>query len=175
MTFYLSILDDMATIDIVILIVIAVGVIQGFIQGLLKQIASTVGFIAGLLLARALFGMVGEQLAPPLGTSIAFAQILAFILIWVIVPVGFSLIAVLLTKAMGVIHLGWLNRWLGSGLGAVKFILLIGLFIHVFEFIDMRRELFPEKTKQESLLYEPVKQLTDMFFPAIKGVAKQIF
>lgn len=174
MTFYFYV-GDMVTIDIVILIVIAAGVIQGFMQGLLKQVASIVGFIAGLLLARALFGMVGEQLALSLGTSTTFAQILAFILIWVIVPVGFSLIALLLTKTIGAIHLGWLNRWLGSGLGAIKFILLIGLFIHVFEFIDTRRDLFPEKARQESLLYEPVKRLTNIFFPAIKGVAKQIF
>ncbi|MGP1476568.1 MAG: CvpA family protein [Phocaeicola sp.] len=165
----------MATIDIVILVVIAVGVVQGFMQGLLKQMASIVGFIAGLLLARALFGMVGEQLAPSLGTSTTFAQILAFILIWIIVPVGFSLIALLLTKAMGAIHLGWLNRWLGSGLGAIKFILLIGLFIHVFEFIDTQGDLLPEKIRQESVFYKPAKQLTDIFFPAIKGMAKQIF
>ena len=44
-----------------------------------------------------------------------FAQILAFVVIWVVVPLLFLLVASLLTKAMEAISLGWLNRWLGAG------------------------------------------------------------
>ena len=75
---------------------------------------------------------------------------------------------------MSAIHLGWLNRWLGSGLGALKFIILIGVFIHVLEYIDTKKELFPEEKRQESIFYEPIKELSDIFFPAIKGLAEQI-
>lgn len=167
-------LEKMGTIDWIIIILVGLGVIQGLMQGFVKQLASIVGIIAGLLLARALFGVVGEQLAPKLGTSTTVAQIIAFILIWVIVPIALSLIASIITKALSAIKLGWLNRWLGSGLGAVKFILLIGIFIHVLEYIDTKKELFPEEKRQESVLYQPVKELSDIFFPAIKGMAEQI-
>ena len=71
----------MATIDIIILAMIGVGVIMGLIKGFVKQMASIVGLIAGLLMARALFGIVAERLAPVLGTSTTVAQVLAFILI----------------------------------------------------------------------------------------------
>ena len=54
----------MGTIDWIIIILIGLGVIQGLMQGFVKQLASIVGIIAGLLLARALFGVVAEQLAP---------------------------------------------------------------------------------------------------------------
>ena len=53
----------MATIDIIILAMIGVGVIMGLIKGFVKQMASIVGLIAGLLMARALFGIVAERLA----------------------------------------------------------------------------------------------------------------
>ena len=114
----------MATIDIIILAMIGVGVIMGLIKGFVKQMASIVGLIAGLLMARALFGIVAERLAPVLGTTVA--QVLAFILIWIAVPLGFAFVASLLTKALDAVHLGWLNRWLGSGLGALKYMILIG-------------------------------------------------
>ena len=58
----------MATIDIIILAMIGVGVIMGLIKGFVKQMASIVGLIAGLLMARALFGIVAERLARFLGT-----------------------------------------------------------------------------------------------------------
>ena len=89
-------------------------------KGSLKQLAVIVGLIAGLLLARALFGMLAEQLAPVLGTSITVAQILSFILVWVAVPLGCSLIASVLTKALEVINLGWLNRLFGALLGFIN-------------------------------------------------------
>ena len=44
----------MATIDIIILAMIGVGVIMGLIKGFVKQMASIVGLIAGLLMARVL-------------------------------------------------------------------------------------------------------------------------
>ena len=53
----------MATIDIIILAMIGVGVIMGLMKGFVKQMASIVGLIAGLLMARALFGIVSTGLS----------------------------------------------------------------------------------------------------------------
>ena len=38
------------------------------------------------------------------------AQVLAFIAIWIAVPLVFTVVASLLTKAMEAVSLGWLNR-----------------------------------------------------------------
>ena len=165
---------DMEVIDIIILVLIGIGVIQGLMKGSIKELASIVGFVAGLLLARALFGTVAEQLAPALGTSITVAQILSFILIWVAVPIGCSLIASVLTKALNVINLGWLNRLLGALLGATKAMLLIGVGIYVLEYIDPKSEILSKTTKNSSLLYTPMKELVNQCLPAIKDVTDEI-
>lgn len=164
----------MATIDIVILVLIGLGVIMGLMKGFVKQVASIIGLIAGLLVARALFGTVAERVAPVLGTSTTIAQILAFVLIWVAVPLGFALVASLLTKALEVVHLGWLNRWLGSGVGALKYMILIGLAIHVIEYVDPKDEIISETKKKESVLYYPMKDLSGIFFPVFKNVTEQL-
>lgn len=164
----------MTTIDIIILVVIGVGVIQGLMKGFVKQLASIVGLIAGLLVARALFASVAEKLAPVLGTSTVIAQILAFVLIWVAVPLGFVLAASFLTKALDAVRLGWLNRWLGSGLGALKYMILIGLAIHVLEYIDPKDEMIDATKKQESVLYYSIRDLSGIFFPVFKNVTEQL-
>lgn len=165
---------EMEVIDIIILVLIGVGVIQGLMKGSIKQVAAIVGFIAGLLLARALFGTVAEQLAPALRTSITIAQILSFILIWVAVPIGCSLVASVLTKALDVVNLGWLNRLTGAMLGAVKVMLLVGLGIYVLEYIDPKSEIMSETTKKASVLYSPLKDFVDACLPAIKDVTDEI-
>ena len=167
-------LMTMEVIDIIILILIGVGVIQGLMKGSMKELASVVGFVAGLLLARALFGTVAEQLAPALGTSITIAQILSFILIWVAVPIGCSLVASVLTKALEVVHLGWLNRLAGAMLGAVKMMLLVGIGIYVLEYIDPKSEMVSKTTKKASVLYTPMKELVDQCLPVVKDMTDDI-
>ena len=164
----------MEVIDIIILVLIGIGVIQGLMKGSIKQLAAVVGFVAGLLLARALFGTVAEQLAPALRTSITVAQILSFILIWVAVPIGCSLVASVLTKALNAVNLGWLNRLTGAMLGALKLMLLVGIGIYVLEYIDPKSEMISETTKKSSLLYSPMKELVDQCLPAIKDVTDDI-
>ena len=164
----------MEIIDIIILVLIGVGVIQGLMKGSLKQLAAIVGFVAGLLLARGLFGTVAAQLAPALGTSITIAQILSFILIWVAVPIGCSLIASVLTKALDVVNLGWLNRLAGAMLGAVKVMLLVGLGIYVLEYIDPKSEMMSQTTKKASMLYGPMKEFVDQCLPVVKDVTDDI-
>ena len=53
----------MQVIDIIILILVLAGAIVGFRKGFIKQLASLVGLVVGLLAAKALYGVVGDQLS----------------------------------------------------------------------------------------------------------------
>ena len=129
--------------------------------------------IVGLLAAKALYVSVAERVFSRITDSMTFAQILAFVVIWVVVPLLFLLVASLLTKAMEAISLGWLNRWLGAGLGALKFLLLVSLLICVVEFIDSDNTMIDRTMKEESVLYYPIESFAGMFFPAAKEVTEQ--
>ena len=76
----------METIDIFIVVVLGIGLVSGLAKGFIKQACGLVGLIAGLLVARALYAAVGEQLAPHIGTSVSVAQIISFIIIWAVIP-----------------------------------------------------------------------------------------
>ena len=90
------------------------------------------------------------------------------------VPLLFSLVASLLTRAMEAVSLGWLNHWLGAGLGALKYLLLTSLLIGVIEFIDGDNTLISKTKKKESVLYYPMEEFAGIFFPAAKAVTEQI-
>ena len=100
-------------------------------------------------------------------------QILAFVIIWIAVPLIFTLVASVLTKAMEAVSLGWLNRLLGAGLGALKYLLLVSLVVCVIQFIDTDSQLISQTKKEESLLYYPMERFAGMFFPAAKEVTQQ--
>lgn len=164
----------MSAIDIIILVFIGIGVVWGMVKGFVRQLSSLIGLIVGLLVARALFSEVGEWIAPSIGVSVTVARILVFFMLWIVVPLLFSLLASFLSKALQMIHLGWIDRLLGGALGTVKFMLLIGLLIQLLEFVDKEKELVPQTTIEGSVLYEPVRDFVGMFIPAVKHVGEQI-
>lgn len=166
--------ETMAIVDIIIVFLMVLGAILGFMKGFIKQLATLLGLIAGLLAAKALYVNLAEKLSPVFNDSMTLAQVIAFIAIWVAVPLIFSLIASMLTKALEIISLGWLNRWLGAGLGALKYLLLSSILICVFEFIDADNKLITKTLKQESVLYYPMKDFAGLFFPAAKQVTEHI-
>ena len=164
----------MAVIDIIILVFIGIGTVWGMTKGFIRQLSSLVGLVVGLLVARALFAEVGDWVAPAIGVSVTIARVLAFFMLWIVVPLLFSLFASFLTKALKAVHLGWVNRWLGGGLGAIKFMLLVGMLIQLIEFVDAEHELLPQELKNESMLYGPMYDFAGMFIPAVKAAGEQI-
>lgn len=164
----------MSAIDIIILMVFIVGTIMGMVKGFIKQLASLLGLVVGLLAAKMLYATVAEKLFSQLTDSLTLAQIIAFILIWAIVPLLFALVAHLLTKAMEAVSLGWINRWLGGGLGAVKFMLVCSMVICGIEFVDADNSLISKKEKTASHLYYPMEKFAGIFMPAAKAVTQEI-
>ena len=167
-------INKMTTLDFAIIGIIFIGAILGFTKGFIKQLSSIVGLIAGLLLARALFASVGEKLAVELGPSVSIGQTIAFFLIWLVVPLTISLLASMLSQAVEAIHLGFINRWLGAGLGVIKFALLTSMIVYFIEYIDSKDNLIQSTTKSKSLLYYPIKDFSGIFIPKIKSVTKQL-
>jgi membrane protein required for colicin V production len=159
----------MTTLDILILIFLGIGFVWGLMKGLVKQLASLVGLVAGLLVARALYGMVGEQLAPHLGTSVTVAQIIAFLLIWMAVPLVLHIVAIVLTKALDVLMLGWANHGLGGVAGALVVLLWISILFNVLTFIHAEGVLAKQSVREQSVLYEPCKQVAGLFFPSLQS------
>lgn len=163
----------MATIDIVIFIIVAAGVVVGYMKGFIKQLASILGLIVGLLAAKALYTSLAAKLCPAVTSSMTVAQVLAFAVIWITIPLLFMLLGSTLTRAMKAVSLGWLNRWLGSGLGGLKYLLVVSLVICVIEFVDSDNVLVSETKKVESVLYYPIRSFAQTLFPTIKELTQQ--
>lgn len=164
----------MTTLDIIILVVWGAGAIVGFSKGFLKQLASLLGLVAGLLIAKALYATVAERVFLPLTDSMTVAQGIAFVVIWLAVPLAFLLLASLLTKAMEAVSLGWVNRLLGAVLGALKAALLVSLLVCVVEYIDTDNTILKKTKKQESVLYYPMEKFAGLFLPAAREVASEL-
>lgn len=165
----------MTVIDIVILAIVAWGVLSGLLRGALKQLAGLLGLVVGLLAAKALYAVVAVRIFSQVTDNLTVAQVLAFIAIWVIVPLLFWSVACVLTHALEAVSLGWMNRLLGGLLGGLVHLLLASLLVCVLEYVDGSNRLIDGADKRESIFYYEIKPLAGLFFPAAKDLAEQIY
>ena len=158
----------MEIIDIIILVLLVIGFISGLKDGLVKQAAGLIGLVAGLLLGKKLYLFVAAQLTPLLGMSERTTQIVAFVLILIVVPLLFSLVAWLISKLLKGVGLGWINRLLGGVAGAVEYALFVGLVITAIESFDFMGHLLSREKKEASVLYYPIYNATGILINDVR-------
>ena len=154
----------MNALDILILAVAVAGFVKGLVCGFLRQVVSIVGFLVGLWVAFMLCSALGDWIAPHIGSDVPVGRALAFILLWIGVPVGLSLSAYVLTKAVEAVKLGWLNRLGGALLGGLKYMVFLSCALNVAS----RIHLVPGSTGEQSRLYHPVRAMSDKLFDACR-------
>ena len=89
------------------------GAVMGLKNGLIKELASTAGFLVGIYIVWKYHCELGDN-------------ILLCLLVWILVPVVFGLLASLVTKFLDFTIIGGLvNRVLGAVVGTCKWGLLV--------------------------------------------------
>ena len=149
---------------------LAAGAWKGWSNGLLKEVLGLVGVFVGLYVARLLYEQVGYQLAPHLGTSAGIANIIAFGLIWMGVPILLGLVGSLLTKVLEWAGLDSVNSLGGALVSVVKYALLLGVLCNVLSITH----LVSEESQQRSLLFQPLKQSTSIAFDLAKSQWREV-
>ena len=146
--------------DIFFLLVLLYGAWKGWHSGLVQQVLGLVGFFVGLWVARLFYEQVGYQLAPHLGTAPAVANVLAFVLLWMGVPLVLYLLGEMLTQFLEWLRVGSVNRLGGCAVGVLKYLLLLGVLCNVLSIT----RLVNEEAQQRSLLFSPLKETTSIAF-----------
>lgn len=152
------------------MVLLLLGAIRGWCTGLIKQVVSLGGLIAGLLIAKLCYAMVGDAIAPHIDNHTTLAHVLAFILIWIAVPVILGVLGEILTTVLDKLFvLGTVNSILGALLGLIKFQLIIGALIWVL----CATKIIGENTIQQSVLCAPLKAVPEALYTAMTENGRQ--
>lgn len=153
--------------ETLIYIVLLVGAVIGFYQGAFKQIANFAGTIVGLILATALYERFGDVLADKAGTSASMAHTIAFVLIAIVAPIVLGWVASLLTKLFKQIHLGFVNRLAGAGVGVICYGLVMSIAFNLIDFATSNAGFKAEKLEERPELYYQVKRVSQVVVPDV--------
>ena len=144
-------------LDIFILIVALYAVWKGWSHGFLKELVSLLGFFAGLLVAALCYQYLGEYLTVTGSQVNMITSVVAFLILWIVVPMVLGVGATLITKVLNrTLIIGTLNHIGGVAVSVLKYGILLSCALNVMGSLHI---LNPERTVG-SQLYEPVKQIS---------------
>ena len=149
----------MSYVDLFFGLVLAWGAYSGFSKGLIKELASILGVIIGVFLAKNYYPYLDIKLKPIFESEAGFISILSAILIFLLTIMVFKIIAKFLTKFLKIIALGLLNRIIGSVFGIFKTVLLLCVLVFIFSNINNVTGLIKAEKLSQSFFYSKIEKI----------------
>lgn len=157
----------METLDIVLGIILIVSFLFGLSKGFLQSVLSLVGIVVAVYIAISFSEKVKILLTDRLSLSEDLVGIIAFLILFSIVLIGFSLLGRILTKLASFMMMGWLNKILGGFFSILKYGFLVSvvfMFVNASEFYS----ILSEEDRKNSFLYAPIASLAPAILPEIQ-------
>lgn len=154
----------MGLLDILLGIPLIWGLWKGLKNGLFMEIASIVALIAGIFGAIHFSYITGNYLSEHFEWDERNMSIIAFIITFILIIIIVHLAGKLLTKVANFAMLGLLNKIAGGIFGVLKVAIILGAAFIFFDRMDSTFNLLDDETKEESILYQPIREVGALLF-----------
>jgi membrane protein required for colicin V production len=158
----------MSFLDIFLGVLLAYSIFQGIRNGLFVELASLISLILGIYIAIKFSFLAKEMLTGIVHWNPKTIQIVAFITTFLIVVIGISIMAKVLTSVADFAQLGVINKLGGGFFRLLKTILVISIFLNFFEKINLDNTFAKKETLDKSLFYRPIQKTSGFIYPSIE-------
>ena len=160
----------MNVLDIILLICFIPAIITGLKKGFIAQVISIVSIILGIWMSFRFSALVSGWLGKWIEAPENILQIISFAVILILVILALAALGRLLEATVKIILLGWLNKLLGVVFAILKYAIILGLLLMLFDDINRTMNLVKPDVFAQSVLYRPFLDMADSIFPYLKGL-----
>lgn len=154
-------------IDIVLGILLILAAISGFRKGFIAEVASLAALILGIWGAIKFSYITTEFLIENFNLQTEYLNIISFAVTFVVIVILVHIVSSTVNKIVETVMLGFVNKLAGLVFGILKSALILSILLVLFDKIDDDVHILPEKTKQNSRMYEPIRSFAPSIFPFI--------
>lgn len=168
--FYLgTFIFSMNLFDIVLGGFLVYGMIKGAWNGFFVELASFLSLILGIYVALKFSFLTQSIIESHVSWSPKTVQTVAFLLTFVLVVVGVSMLGKVFTTLANFASLGIMNKIGGGFFGLLKTILILSVSLHFFHKFNDKVSFAEKETLQESLIYYPTLEISGLVYPALEN------
>ena len=159
-----TVLYIMNTLDIIVLFCLGYGLIRGLMKGFVIEIAGVIALFLGVLGAFKFASSFAHFIHAYIDLDQKIVQALSFLLLFIGIVYGISLLAKMLTKTLQIVALGFLNRLAGGLFGLIKWLVILSALVLAFNQIENVISLIPSAYIAESITYPFLIDLGGLLF-----------
>jgi membrane protein required for colicin V production len=158
----------MSFLDMLFGALLAFSLYKGIKNGLFVEVASFISLLLGIYIAIKFSSLMKEIIMKHVSWNPNTIQITAFILTFILVVIGVYFLAKILTGIADFAFLGWANKLGGGFFRILKTILILSVFIALFEKINFNNTFAKKETLDKSIFYNPIKKVASFVYPSIE-------
>ncbi|WP_456462835.1 CvpA family protein [Lutibacter sp.] len=163
----------MNTFDIIIASLLVFGFIRGVLRGLFVEVASLIALILGVYGAIHFSYFVANFMVNYVSWDEKYITIISFAITFAIIVLVIGLLGKLFTKIADFASLGLLNKLFGGVFGALKIGFVLSIILLIFNKLNNTIPFISEEQTNNSILYEPVKNLAPTLFPSFLEIVEK--
>ncbi|WP_163710110.1 CvpA family protein [Mangrovibacterium lignilyticum] len=152
-------------IDIILGVLLIIAAVRGFIKGFVVEVASLAALILGIWGAIHFSYFTADFLTGTFNWDTEHIGLIAFFITFVLILVVVHILGNVLTSLVEAMALGLLNHLAGLLFGVLKTALILSIVLVFFDRIDEDAHIISKDTKEESRVYEPLKNLVPTLLP----------
>ena len=165
-TFFLKIkyFSNVNVFDIIVTLALGFGFFKGFKKGFVVEVASLGALFLGILGAVKFSSFVAQQIKGFFDWNPMAIKIISYLLVFMLIVYGISVLAKGLTKILSRASLGLFNKFLGSVFGVLKWAVLTSVVLFFIIKINQWITIIDQEIINESILYGPITELGEYLF-----------
>lgn len=164
----------MGFLDIVFAALLGYALYKGIKNGLFVELASLVALFVGIYIAIKFSGIARSILENNVSWNPKYIELTAFAITFIVVVAAIHLSAKILTGMASFAFLGWLNKLAGAIFSMIKTILALSVVILLFEKINFNNTFVSKETLDNSIFYNPIKEISSAIYPKIESWYKSL-
>ncbi len=154
-------------IDVLISIPIIYAAWKGFKHGLIIEVFTLLALLVGSYAGIHFSDFTAKTLKESFGWDSEYVPVISFTITFLAVGAMVYFAGKAIERVVKLTGLTPLNKGFGVFFSVLKMVYFISVFIILIESYDEKSDFFPEKTKEESILYNPVKKVSTATIPGI--------
>lgn len=162
------IFDGMNVLDIVLGILLLIGLVRGFQKGFIIELSGIIALILGIYGGLEYGYMAESYLEKWTDWTSSNIEITGFFIMFILILLGVSIAAKILTSIIHAIALGLINRILGAVFGVVKTALIIFILLLIFEYINANGRFVSESKLNDSLIISMIREISSTLLPSLE-------
>lgn len=158
----------MIVVDLIIAVLLGCALFKGIKNGLVVSVISLIALIVGIYISLRFSFFTRNFLTENTQWNPNTLTIAAFFITFVIVLILLYFLGKAVTKLAESLALGFVNKILGAVFEGIKMLLIISVFLNLFQKINFNNLIVSKETLDGSIFYEPIEMVSKKIFPLME-------